>query len=679
MAVLRPLVTFFVAICIFNFHADGFPLVSREIHAELAGDQKRSFSIKDNKFYKDGQPFQIFAGELHYFRIPKAYWRDRMQRVKALGFNAIQTYVAWNFHESKKRQYRFSGSHNVEEFMALAHELGAEWEFGGFPSWLLKNQELVLRTYEPNYIQEVEIWFRRFLYQHGGPVIMIQIENEFGSYGDVSKIAADRKYLNHLIHLCRSLLGPQVFAPHSSCLASSDHVLQVILYTTDFGDINSMRRGSLNGSVVLSAGDFGPSGNVTEAMLAQLEMNPKGLAPLFCSEYYPGWYSVWGQANVSRTSTRAAVTTLRTMIEQGFSFSMYMVHGGTNFGFWSGANILDNSRPYQYASIITSYDYSSPISECGEHGVGSDNLDKFEALQSLLRNFSRTPLPPEPPAIPLVDLGTVQLPWKSSLWDVLDKVSGIAVSSQRPLPFELINADYGFVLYSRPGISLNSRENGEKNLTVGRVKDRAQVFMDREFAAVMSRHEEGPSVASLLVGPDQGIKQLDILVENLGRVNYGQFLTDSKGLFGPVFFGDDEIEGDWLNLPLVLDPFPLEALRAALRSRGAGGKERERAPLFLMGEFKLRPDQIGDTFISTRKLGKGYLWLNGINLGMYWEEMGPQHDLYVPASFLKQGVNDVIALELELSFENYRGSVRVAPEILLRPKPPTVGSRTSSA
>eukprot|EP00960_Hanusia_phi_P020923 617225-Hanusia_phi.AAC.1 len=449
----------------------------------------------------------------------------------------------------------------VEEFIALANELGllvllrpgpficAEWEFGGFPAWLLKDPQLVLRTYEPNYIREVEIWFRKYLYQHGGPIVMVQVENEFGSYGDVSQNAADHKYLQHLIHLCRSLLGPQV-----------------VLYTTDFGNLDSMRRGSFNSSVILTAGDFGPNGNVTEAMLAQRAMNPKGLAPSFCSEYYPGWYSVWGQENISRTSTHAAVTTLKTMIDGEFSFSMYMVHGGTNFGFWSGANILDGSQPYQYASIITSYDYSSPISECGEHGIGSDNLDKFEALRSLLQNYSRTPLPPEPPAIPLVDLGIVHLPWRLSLWNVLDKIGGMAISSQRPLPFELINADYGFVLYSRPGISLESRESGKKNMTIGRVKDRAQIFLDHELSAVVSRHEDRPSVASLVVGPNQGAKKLDILVENLGRVNYGKFLKDSKGLFGPVLFGDDEILGDWTNLPLVLDPFPLAALRTAFYS-----------------------------------------------------------------------------------------------------------------
>ena len=269
--------------------------------AAVGGREPRSFIVEGDAFVKNGERVQIVAGELHYFRVPRALWRDRMERIKAMGFNAVQTYVAWNVHEPVQGQVDFAGDKDIESFLQLSCDLDlmvilrpgpyicAEWEFGGLPAWLLANPHLKLRTFEPAYIAAVSAWWtlllrkmRKHLFQAGGCIVAVQIENEFGQYGDALNNPDDERYLRHLVHLARTLLGDSV-----------------VLFTTDFGNLENMQRGSLNGSEVLTAGDFGPSGNYSLSLAGQRAMNPPGRSPPFCVEFYSGWYTAWGYGNVS--------------------------------------------------------------------------------------------------------------------------------------------------------------------------------------------------------------------------------------------------------------------------------------------------------------------------------------------------------------------------------------------
>ena len=317
------------------------------------GAPAKSFTVEGDQFVLDGTPFRILSGEIHYFRIPRIYWEDRLRRVKALGFNAIQTYIPWNFHEENEGETSFEGDRDFLAFLSLADELGllvllrpgpyicAEWDWGGLPAWLFRGgmkKGIKIRTWDTEYIAAVDAWWGRLLpmvvpmlRENGGPVIMVQIENEFGSYGDVSSNPLDMKYIEHLRALARKILGPNV-----------------VLYTTDFGNPDSMRRGSINGSSLLTLGDFGPGMNVSLSLRGQSSMNPPGLNPGMCSEFYSGWYTYWGQAGATNTSSKAAVATMKEVLDRGMSVSVYMAYGGTNFATFAGANIRDGSDPEVY-------------------------------------------------------------------------------------------------------------------------------------------------------------------------------------------------------------------------------------------------------------------------------------------------------------------------------------------
>ena len=428
----------------------------------------------------------------------------------------------------------------------------------------------------------------------------VQIENEFGQFGDVLNNPQDMRYLRHLIHLARDALGPHV-----------------ILYTTDFGNLENMMRGSIQGSEVLTAGDFGPTGNLSESFAAQKLMNPAELSPPFCSEFYAGWYTGWGYSNTTRTDTRNTVATLHDMLSTGWSVSMYMVHGGTNFGYMGGANIQDEQDAETgYLSLITSYDYSSPITESGDHGIGSDNLDKYAALRNLLLPYTHTafffslsrspllPAPfPEPPPQPKAAYGRVHLSWRAGFWENLAALAPKITEASAPLPFETIGAAYGYVLYSTSLESMSSSSKNQVslshthththtinsgaewrastikppslaeslprltpdpliksaptpspahhrtttsthvNITVDRVHDRAHLFLDHLRVGILERG--GRSSRNFVTVPRECMEaatRLDVLVENLGRVNFGPHLADRKGLLGNVRIGEHTVD-----------------------------------------------------------------------------------------------------------------------------------------
>eukprot|EP00755_Sulcionema_specki_P006587 Sspe_Gene.35861::Locus_17364_Transcript_1_1_Confidence_1.000_Length_1074::g.35861::m.35861/K12309/GLB1, ELNR1; beta-galactosidase len=323
----------------------------------------RHFAVQNNSFFLDGAPFQIRSGSIHYARVPSVFWKDRLLRLRALGLNAIQTLIPWSWHEETEGVYDFTGDRDLVRFLETAQEVGmlvllrvgpyicAEWDYGGIPAWIMAHN-VTIRTYDTQYIEHVDRFFsvlyrrvKPLLYSNGGPVVMVQLENEFGSYGDVSTVPADKKYMEHLVAVTRRWLGDDV-----------------VLYTTDGGDRSYMIRGSLNGTAVVTLGDHGPEG-FEHSCTAQAEFNPPGFNPCMDTEYYTGGHTHWGEGMLN-TSTADVATYLDVALGKGYSFNLFMAFGGTTFGKWAGAN----GDGKTYYPIITSYDYDAPISENGDHG-----------------------------------------------------------------------------------------------------------------------------------------------------------------------------------------------------------------------------------------------------------------------------------------------------------------------
>ncbi|XP_074729534.1 beta-galactosidase-1-like protein isoform X2 [Strix uralensis] len=407
-----------------------FLLVAGVLHTQ-ASPLARSFQLdyEEDCFRKDGAPFRYISGSIHYARVPRLAWRDRLLKMYMSGLSAVQVYVPWNYHEPLPGLYDFAGDRDVEAFLDLTAELGllvilrpgpyicAEWEMGGLPAWLLWKPDIVLRSSDPAYLAAVDSWLHVLLpkikprlYHHGGNIISVQVENEYGSY-----YACDHGYLQHLLGSFRALLGSEV-----------------VLFTTDSTRAEELRCGTLQG--LYATIDFGPGSNVTEAFGAQRQVEPKG--PLVNSEYYTGWLDYWGEAHASTSSAQVAQG-LEDMLQLGASVNMYMFHGGTNFAYWSGADFKD-----QYKPVTTSYDYDAPLSEAG------DPTEKLFAIRTIISKFQPLPVGPMPPATPKYAYGWVALRKYANLLDVLDVLcpSG-PIQSQFPLTFEAIKQAHGFVVY----------------------------------------------------------------------------------------------------------------------------------------------------------------------------------------------------------------------------------------
>eukprot|EP00049_Salpingoeca_infusionum_P027795 m.34366 g.34366 ORF g.34366 m.34366 type:complete len:777 (-) comp9761_c0_seq2:315-2645(-) len=605
------------------------------VHCAVAASN--SFTIANNQFMRDGQAIQIKSACIHYSRVPATLWRDRLLRIQAAGFNAIQTYNFWNFHNYEEGKYDFEGDRNVTQFLEIANELGlmvlfragpygcGEWEFGGFPAWLLA-KNVTLRTYEDNYIAEVTKWWNvmlpklvPYLYENGGPVIMVQVENEFGSYGDVQSNPADEQYMVYLVGLVRGILGDKV-----------------TVYTTDGGSLGYMQRGSLQGSIVYTVGDFGPGSNMNDSFEAQRQMNGDGLSPNMCSEFYSGWLTHWGE-QMANTSSANLASSLNDLLQSGASVSMYMGHGGTNFGFYSGANGGGGSS---YQPHITSYDYDSPISEGGQHGYGSDGVDKYTAVQKVLLAYPQpgdAPTPQEP-AAPSFFSASVNLMQQVSLMDSLDVLTVNTVQASTPNASEFYGQNYGFTLYST-GI----RPFSAFNLSIPNVRDRAQVFLNGAYYGTTYRVT--PQTIQLPQLPTKHAP-LDILVENMGRINYGHGMTDPKGIpDGQVLLNQSQVLDQWVARTLPMETEQLANLKFSNISQQT---DFTNVPTFFTANFTLSTvESSQSTYFLSLGWGKGVVWINGNNVGRYWDAMGPQHALYIPSQYLVEGTNQIVILELE--------------------------------
>jgi beta-galactosidase len=560
--------------------------------------------INGQNFEQNGQPVRILAGAMHYFRVMPEYWRDRMIKLKAMGLNTLETYVCWNLHEPKPGKFDFEGRLDLVRYIEMAADLGlmvivrpgpyicSEWDFGGLPAWLLKDPAMRVRCAYPPYLKAVDRFFDALVSRlaplqasRGGPVIAIQVENEYGSYGN------DKTYLRHLADGLKR------------------RGVDCLLFTSD-GPSDSMLIGGTLPDL-FKVVNFGS--NPETAFRKLREHQPQG--PVMCGEFWNGWFDHWGAPHHKRDPQDAAQA-LDALLAAGGSVSFYMFHGGTNFGFLAGAN----HRGAGFQPDVTSYDYGAPLDESGEPTA------KFFAFRDVIRKYTPVPDVPLPPPAARRAYGAVELKETAPLLDNLERLSK-PVDSPFPLTMEALGQNFGFLHY-RTTVQ-GPRE--KRPLELQEMHDRALVFVNGEYKGVIDRDmKESP--IQLEFGP--GPHQLDILVEQMARVNYGPLLHDRKGIRDGVRLGNQYLFG-W-----TLFPLPLENLRKLKFSPASGTA----GPVFYRGLFKV--DEPADTFLALPGWTKGVVWLNGFNLGRYWEEKGPQHTLFVPAPLLRKGRNELIVLEL---------------------------------
>jgi beta-galactosidase len=543
----------------------------------------------------------MISGEMHYPRIPREYWRDRMKMAKAMGLNTIGVYVFWNAHEPSRGKYDFTGNNDIAAFIRAAKEEGlwvvlrpspyvcAEWEFGGYPWWLLKDSTVKVRSMDKRfmtayteYIKQLAKQLVPLLITHGGNVLMVQMENEYGSYND------DKAYLDFNRKMFRE--------------AGFDG----ILYTCDGAD--KVVGGYLPGYLPAINGSENP---IEVKDVVNKYHNGKG--PYYVAEWYPGWFDQWGKPHAKGDANKEAEK-LDKLLSAGISVNMYLFHGGTTRGFMNGAN-MNYHQPY--APQTSSYDYDSPLDEAGNPTA------KYFIFKNIIAKHLApgTVLPPVPKKKKAIVIENISFKQFSGLFDNLPK----PVLSKTPVCFEDINQAYGYVLYrsvikqAKPGY-----------LTIGGLRDYAVVYINGKQMGVLDRRLEQDS---LLISDVPAGARLDILVENNGRINYGPYLTDNrKGILQKVTLNGLEIN-DW-----KMYGFPFTDFAAIKFST----KTPTEQPSCYKGYFTLK--ETGDTYLDMRPFGKGFVFLNGHNLGKYWQ-IGPQQTLYVPAGWLKKGTNEIIVFD----------------------------------
>jgi len=574
----------------------------------LAQTKNRTFSWRGEQFLLDGAPFVIRSGEMHYPRVPRAYWRDRMRKMRAMGLNTLCTYVFWNLHEPRPGKFDFTGNLDLAEYVRTAQSEGlyvllrpgpyicTEWDFGGLPSWLLATPDLKVRGTDPRFLRAAASYVARvgrevagLQIHRGGPILMVQVENEYGSFGN------DRNYMEEIAHMIR------------------DAGFDDQLYTSDGSGKNNLAGGTLDG--VLSVINFGDGSNLERefANFAAFRQN----VPRMCGEYWCGWFDHWGEKHHT-SKPDAAAKGLDWMLGRGISCNLYMAHGGTTFGFMSGANW---GRAYE--PDTSAYDYDAPIDEAGRPTA------KFHAIREAIRQHlaAGEALPELPAELPMMAIPRFELTESAPLVARLPK----PVQSEKPLPMEAIGQDYGFVLYRH-----KPQRVAKGTLEITEARDYALVGQrqttkgDRLPHLILDRRLPRTKLEVDLI-PGQ---PLDILVENMGRINFGpQLVSDRKGITEKVTVNGEELRG-WEIYPLpLIDPgrWPFAAKHAA-------------APALHRGTFRVTAP--GDTFLDMRGWGKGIVWVNGHNLGRYWR-IGPQQSLFLPAPWLKPGANEIIVLDLE--------------------------------
>ncbi|MFC4059943.1 beta-galactosidase family protein [Planomonospora corallina] len=587
-------------------------------------------------FLLDGAEFRVLSGAAHYFRTRPEQWPHRLRTLRAMGLNTVETYVPWNLHEPRPGELRRLAE--LDAFLSAAAEAGllaivrpgpyicAEWDNGGLPSWLTAALGRRVRTRDPEYLDRVDRFFdavvpvvARHQVTRGGNVIMVQVENEYGSYG------SDAVYLRHL---AEGLVARGVEVP---------------LFTSDGPEDHMLTGGSIPG--VLATVNFGS--RPEEAFAALRRHRPAD--PLFCMEFWNGWFDHWGREHTVRDAADAA-DTLERLLALGASVNLYMAHGGTNFGTAAGANRAGELADGEYRPVVTSYDYDAPIDERGAP------TEKFWRFREILTRYGAAPagvpgavpgglpggvsggLPEPPPLPPVLPAGRVALTESVSLFDALPALAGPPVTSGTPPTFEELGLDHGLVLYrlAVPG------PRQPYPLAVDGLRDRAHLYVDGERVAVLERGREHPV-------PVPGPATVELLVESMGRTGYGPLLGETKGV-AAVRHERQYLHG------VTAWPIPLDDVSAVPYGTGAD----RRCPAFHRGV--LEAAEPADGFLALPGWGKGYVWVNGFCLGRYWER-GPQRTLYLPAPLLRAGENEITVLELDGAPDAPAVEVRPGPEL----------------
>jgi beta-galactosidase len=563
-----------------------------------------TFAIGTNDFLLDGQRLQIRCGEIHAARVPMEYWRHRLQMAKAMGLNTVCAYLFWNLHEPRPGEYVWTGQADDAEFCRIAQEEGlwvilrpgpyacAEWEMGGTPWWLLKHDDIKLRTRDPHYLDAVKSYLKEvgrelgpLQITHGGPIIMAQVENEYGFYGK------DTQYMDEI----RKALVNAGF--------------DVPLFECNPPDV--MRNGMLTN--LFQAGNFGSDPDKNFAKVRRLQ--PQG--PLICSEFYPGWFDTWGQPHHLGNAGKY-LDNLNYMLSHDASFSIYMAHGGTTFGLWSGCD-----RPFK--PDTSSYDYDAPISEAGWA------TPKFYQTRELLTKYllPGEQLPAPPAANPVLSFAPVTLSEAAPLFDNLPS----AQLDETPRNMEAYDQGYGCILYRT-----RLPAGPAAPLEAAAIHDFGYVFLDGQRIGILDRRSPA---ARLTVPARASEAQLDVLVEPMGRINFGPEMADRKGLIAPVTLGGAPLK-QWQIFTLPLDGPMLAGLKFG-QGQDVAALSENHQPAFWRGSFTL--DKTGDTFLDLHSWGKGDLWVNGHCLGRYWN-IGPSQTAYLPGCWLHAGTNDVMILDL---------------------------------
>ncbi|MBQ0120790.1 MAG: beta-galactosidase [Bacteroidales bacterium] len=573
--------------------------------------QAGSFTAGDKKFLLNGEPFVIKAAEVHYPRIPRPYWEHRIKMCKALGMNTLCLYVFWNIHEPEEGKFDFTGNNDIAEFCRLAQKHGmyvivrpgpyvcAEWEMGGLPWWLIKKKDIRLRERDPYFMERVSVFEGKVAEQlapltiaNGGPIIMMQVENEYGSYGE------DKEYVGEIRDALRSLYGRNL-----------------TLFQCDWSS-----NFTLNGlDDLVWTMNFGTGSNIDEQFARLQQLRPN--TPLMCSEFWSGWFDKWGARHETRPAADM-VDGIDQMLRRGISFSLYMTHGGTSFGHWAGANSPG------FAPDVTSYDYDAPINEQGQP------TEKYRLLRSTLQKYSDTKLPDVPKApMPTITVPEIKLTRAVALDGLVDTT----FTSHDIITFEDMDMGWGKAIYStqmpmlRPGATL----------TVNEPHDYVQVYINHKKAGSINRVMNERSIELPFVNRGDTLR---LVVEAMGRINFGRAIKDYKGITQNVTvqcqMAGNDVTIDLKNWEIATIPDAYGHISTCpqtttLPQEGAG---------LYVGKFKL--NKVGDTFLNLQHWGKGQIYVNGHALGRYWS-IGPQQTLYMPGCWLRKGENEIMIYDVE--------------------------------
>lgn len=576
-----------------------------------------TFTAGNKTFLLNGKPFVVKAAELHYPRIPRPYWEHRIKMCKALGMNTVCLYVFWNIHEQREDQFDFTGQNDIAEFCRLAQKNGmyvivrpgpyvcAEWEMGGLPWWLLKKKDIRLREQDPYFMKRVEKFMAKvgeqlapLTIQHGGPIIMVQVENEYGSYGE------DKPYVAAI----RDIVRKSGFT-------------DVTLFQCDWA--SNFTRNGLDD--LMWTMNFGTGSNIDDQFRHLRELRPD--APLMCSEFWSGWFDKWGARHETRPAADM-VANIDEMLSKGISFSLYMTHGGTSFGHWAGANSPG------FAPDVTSYDYDAPINEYGAA------TPKYYTLRETMQKYSDGKLPSVPkPAAQLISVPKFELKEYVPLAFGVDSVC----SSRTPMTFEELNMGWGTVIYNTtlPKVSQSSV------LTLNGAHDYAQVYIDGRY---IGRTDRVRNETTMALPPVKKGSVMTIVVEGMGRINFGRAIKDFKGLTGDVTIAavvdGNDVTWNLKNWTMRTLPDSYEnAVKALAGTTNNVPSELNLATGagYYRGTFNLK--KVGDTFMDMETWGKGQVYVNGHAIGRFWR-IGPQQTLYVPGCWLKKGTNEVVVLDV---------------------------------